>query len=195
MERKLFRGEVKGSDDERLIVEAVITTEHRDRVGDIVRASGMKVRGKPVVLLGHGRESMGSEPIAKPLSIRQGEHNGEKGIVARTQFYPDETGKRLFRKVKENYINAWSIGFSIVRSIPLTGGGRDIREWDLLEYSLVGVPANPHATTLKSLAFGIAEAGTCCGKCTKEGSRCAGHRHRDPVTTVIPLSAWRWSVR
>jgi hypothetical protein len=52
MERKLFRGEVKGSDDDKLIVEAVITTEHRDRVG-ILRAGG--VDREPVVLFGHGR--------------------------------------------------------------------------------------------------------------------------------------------
>jgi len=192
METKLFAGEIKSADDEKLIVEAAITTEHVDRMGDIVRASGVQIKGQPVVLFGHGRDSAGMEPIAKPLSIRKGEHNGEKALIAKTQFFPDDRGRRLFRKVKEGYISGWSIGFSVIRSFSRSGGGRDIREWELLEYSLVGVPANPNATTVKGLVFGIAKEGCSCD-CTKAGFRCGGHR--DTKTVTIPLSRWRWAIR
>jgi hypothetical protein len=174
MERKVFPSEVKEADDHHLTVRHVISTEHVDRVGDIVRARGMKIRGKPVVLWSHGRGSMGNEPIAKPLWIKPGTFEGEPGVEAETQFFPDDLGRRLFRKVKEGFLHAWSIGFSVLRESPLAGGGRDIREWELLEYSLVPVPANPYATTPKgagSLAFKILADGAA-------SDRCHGHRSR-----------------
>jgi hypothetical protein len=152
---KEFHAEVKSRDDANLIVEHFISTERRDRQGDIVRASGMRVNGKPVVLLGHGRGDMGSEPVAKPLSIKRGEYQGSRGVLAKTQFFPDDTGRRLYQKTVEGYMPNWSIGFMILDAKPLKGqregdlDGRDIREWELLEYSLVGVPANPDAQTVK----------------------------------------------
>ncbi len=198
MERKVFAGDVRAVDEKELIVEAAITTEHVDRVGDVVRADGVRIKGKPVVLFGHGRDTAGMEPVAKPLSIRKGEHNGEKALIAKTRFFPDERGRRLFRKVKEGYINGWSIGFSVISAKPRPGGGRDIKEWELLEYSLVGVPANPNATTVKNLAFGIAEKGCSCN-CSKAGFRCGGHKdqrdHQDQRTVTIPLSRWRGAIR
>jgi hypothetical protein len=161
MERKIFDAEVKASDAKALIVEHFISTESKDRVGDIVRASGMKVRGKPVVLLSHGHDgTMGSEPIAKPLSLKKGEFKGVKGVVARTQFFPDEIGKRLFEKTVGGYMPNWSIGFISLESTPrpekqsdspMMRGGRDITKWELLEYSLVGVPAQPDAQTISEM--------------------------------------------
>lgn len=150
IERKIFAAEIKAHDKENLIVEHFISTETPDRGGDIVRASGMRVKGKPVVLLGHGRGSMGSEPIAKPLSIVREKYKGIPGIMARTQFFPDDTGKRLFEKTIGGFMPNWSIGFIPIKSMDIDGGmGRDIKEWDLLEYSLVGVPMNPEAQTMK----------------------------------------------
>jgi hypothetical protein len=175
-------------------VENVVSTGHVDRAGDIVRAGGVRIAGKPVVLVSHGQGPAGTEPVAKPLSIKPGEHRGVKALIAKTQFFPDERGRRLFGKVKQGFLTGWSIGFTIIRSEPFAGGrGRDIKEWNLLEYSLVGVPANPYATTLKSLTFWIAEAGTCCGSCTKGGYRCGGHR--EPKTVTVPTSSWRWAIR
>ena len=183
MERKTFGSEVRSSDDRQLTVRHVISTEHVDRVGDIVRARGMKIRGKPVVLWAHGRDSM-REPIAKPLSIKPGTFEGEQGIEAETQFFPDDLGRRLFQKVKEGFLHSWSIGFSVLRESPLAGGGRDIKEWELLEYSLVPVPANPYATTPKEAALsfkimpGDAALG-CEGSCSSGREfRCHGHRSR-----------------
>ena len=150
IERKVFAAEIKAHDKENLIVEHFISTETPDRGGDIVRASGMRVKGKPVVLLGHGRGSMGSEPIAKPLSITRDTYKGKPGIFARTQFFPDDTGKRLFEKTIGGFMPNWSIGFMAIKSMDIDGGmGRDIKEWELLEYSLVGVPMNPEAQTMK----------------------------------------------
>lgn len=154
MIRKLFSSSVKQANRETLTVEHFISTESVDRHGDIVRARGMKIKGKPVVLLQHGRGHMGAEPIAKPLKITRGEFKGVRGIVATTQFFPDDLGTRLFEKTADGFMPNWSIGFISLKSEPRRDDegnpmeGRDIKEWELLEYSIVGVPAQPDAQTI-----------------------------------------------
>jgi hypothetical protein len=153
IEYKTFAAEVKKFDDENLVVEHFISTEHKDRGGDIMRAKGMKIVGKPVVLLLHGRGPMGSEPVAKPLSIEVDEFKGQPGILARTQFFPDDVGNRLYKKVKGGFSPNWSIGYSVDDSKDIFEAGkyagRDVTKWTLMEYSLVGVPMAPFAQTIK----------------------------------------------
>jgi HK97 family phage prohead protease len=151
MERKTFEAEIKSYDEKTLEVEHFISTERRDRGRDVMRADGMRVTGKPVVLLIHGMTSIGSEPIAKPLWIRKDEFRGRPGILAKTKFFPDETGRRLFEKTTKGFMPNWSIGYRVIRSEEKrdeTGPYRDVTEWELLEYSLVGVPMQPDAQTL-----------------------------------------------
>jgi hypothetical protein len=150
---KTFEAQVKAFDDENLILEHFISTEHKDRDGDVMRAKGMKIVGKPVVLLLHGRGSMGSEPVGKPLSITVDEFKGEPGILAKTQFFPDDVGRRLYGKAKGGFLPNWSIGYKVDEAKDLLRegkyDGRDVTKWQLFEYSPVGVPANPFAQTIK----------------------------------------------
>jgi hypothetical protein len=190
---KTFQAEVKAFDDENLILEHFISTEHKDRGGDVMRAKGMKVVGNPVVLLLHGRGSMGSEPIGKPLSITVDEFKGQPGILAKTQFFPDEVGTRLYKKAKGGFLPNWSIGYAVdeAKDIMEDGryAGRDVTKWQLFEYSPVGVPMNPFAQTIKEFLdkvekgedvkieesrwFGFVDSKECkeCGQeCEKHGS-------------------------
>lgn len=196
IEHKIFEAEVKAFDDENLILEHFISTEHKDRGGDVMRAKGMKIVGKPVVLMLHGRGPMGSEPIAKPLSITVDEFKGQPGVLAKTQYFPDDTGRRLYLKSKGGYMPNWSIGYAVdeAKDIMEAGrfAGRDVTKWQLLEYSPVGVPMNPFAQTVKEFLdkddagkrpeikeesrwFGIVEEKSCtgCGACKKpEEEKC-----------------------
>lgn len=151
---KVFQSEIKESNETDLTITHFISTEEKDRGGDIMRADGMKIKGKPVVLLQHGRDGrVGREPIAKPLSIGPGMHNGTKGILAKTQYFPDETGKRLWKKAVDGYMPNFSIGYITIKAVDLDNySGRDVLEWELLEYSQVGVPMNSGATTLDVMA-------------------------------------------
>jgi hypothetical protein len=113
------------------------------------------------VLLAHGFSNLGQEPIAKPLNLWPGNFKGSPGIMAKTQFYdgshltpPDNTGRRLYEKARNGFMPNWSIGW-----IPLKwedGQGphgerfRDVLEWELLEYSPVGVPMNPECVNTDS---------------------------------------------
>jgi len=152
LEHKIFEAEIKEANEKDLTVVHFISTEKKDRGGDIMRADGMKIKGKPVVLLAHGFSQMGTEPVAKPVWIRKGEFKGSKGLMAKTQFFDDDTGRRLWAKTSGGFMPNWSIGY-----IPLkyqdVKDGRDISEWELLEYSPVGVPMNPDAQSLALEGF------------------------------------------
>lgn len=157
---KFYEGTIKAFDDSTLTIEHFISTEGKDRSGDIVRADGMRMDGVPVVLKQHGFDvDTGREPIAKPVSIEVGKDgNGTKGILAKTQYFdgskltpPDNTGQRLYEKAKEKFMPYWSIGFTIDESEGIAGGGKDILKWNLLEYSQVGVPDNIQAKVIKSM--------------------------------------------
>ncbi|MCJ7663079.1 MAG: hypothetical protein MUO24_02425 [Desulfobacterales bacterium] len=169
MERKTFQAEVKEFDDANLIVTHFISTQHRDRGGDILyagkndRGKGMVIEGRPVTLLLHGfNPTLGSEPIAKPLSIRVGQFKSEDGIEVKTKFYdgshlvpPDNTGRRLYEKTKEGFAPNWSVGWNAITQefkTEQTGKNagqqtRHVYEWMLYEYSPVGVSMNPYAQT------------------------------------------------
>lgn len=150
MIKKYFDSVVKDHNERDLTVTHLISTEKRDRQGDIVRSRGMCIYGRPVVLVAHGHHG---EPWAKPIWVKPGEHKGQKGILAKTQFYPDETGRRLWHKTKENYMPSWSIGFRSIKDRPIDpanpSAGTEYLEFELLEYSMVAVPANPDAITIE----------------------------------------------
>jgi hypothetical protein len=158
MEIKSFKAQVKEFNDQNLTVTHFISTEEQDRSGDIMRADGMKMRGVPAVLKEHGFDTVqGREPIAKPISITIGtDSKGFKGILVKTQYYdgshlspPDNTGRRLYEKARDGFMDKWSVGFMVEDARPIAGGGRDVKSWEILEYSQVGVPDNVGATTQK----------------------------------------------
>lgn len=164
---KNFTAEVKEFNDVELSITHFISTERIDRGGDVMMADGMKTLGRPVVLMAHGYSQMGSEPIAKPVKLWKDSFKGNKGIAAKTKFYdgshltpPDSTGRRLYEKAKEGYLVNWSIGYIPLKWNFETLKGVEIRrvtEWDLLEYSPVGVPMNPDCQNTEK-----------CGDCQKK---------------------------
>jgi len=160
LERKFFSVKVLDADESNLTVRHFISTDMQDRSGDIMDPSGMVLDGVPSVLKQHGKDpDTGGEPIARCLGLEVGEDaEGHKGIIATTQYYdgshltpPDNTGRRLFEKARDDYMPYWSIGFAAEKwkGVPGSGGGRHITRWHLYEYSQVGVPDNVSAKNLK----------------------------------------------
>ena len=74
------------TDDKSLTVEHIISTETRDRDGDVLRVDGCRVEGKPIVTLCGGRTPLKDEPIARPLLIETCIHKEVKAIKAKTKF-------------------------------------------------------------------------------------------------------------
>ncbi|MCX5884614.1 MAG: hypothetical protein NT096_01655 [Proteobacteria bacterium] len=157
MEYKTFVSEVKGYSEDDLTVDHWITIEIEDRSGDTLFVDGMVIEGRPVVLHSHGQHpQIGGEPVGKPLFLRPGTFKGYKGIEARTKFYPDSTGIRLWRKTTEGFFPNWSVGFiPITWTDNKTGRGRKISQWILCEYSLCAVGCNYLAQTPEKAFQGL----------------------------------------
>ena len=141
---------------------ASVVTE--DRHGDIVSAKGWELEAykkNPVVLWAH---SHGTPPVGKNVDIEV----KRKKLIGISE-YPSEKmyefGNTAFRLAALGYMKAVSVGF-----IPLKfelideenpWGGVKTLSQDLLEYSIVPVPANPNALTLAAkgvIGFGAVRA-------------------------------------
>jgi HK97 family phage prohead protease len=151
---KNFSVESKAVDVEAGIYEAMISTESVDRVGDVVRATGAKLDNylkNPVVLWSH---DYSSPPVAKSLSL---EIMPGYGIKATFQFPPRGASAQadtIHNLWAGKFINATSIGFMPIDSKDLAkddgsfSAPQDYVSWELLEFSLVPVPANQNALRL-----------------------------------------------
>lgn len=128
-------------------VRVAASAAFQDRHRDIVRQEGMDLsnfKKNPVVLYGHDH----ARPVAKVASI--GVNNGR--VEATVQFPPEgmfEESDKVYNLVKQELINAVSVGIRVNKFEPLKDGGWDIIESELYELSFVTVPAQPDAVVLE----------------------------------------------
>lgn len=150
---KQYIVESKAIDLDAGVFEAMITTEDVDRAGDIVRATGAKLENylkNPVVPFAH---NYSVPPVAKALGITI---IPGRGLTARFQFPQwgvSEQADTVRQLWAGGFLNATSIGFIPLESINLNGerewwGPQDYVSWELLEFSIVTVPANADALRL-----------------------------------------------
>lgn len=135
----------KGHKDNRPTGTATITTSKPDRDGDIVRSDGGIIPevyiANPIVLPMHGYNEF-------PIGLTRSFHRQKTKIAAVWEFLvdqPDTKGAVYHRLWEDHILNCVSIGF-----IPLEWDERkdwtfDFTKWELLEYSLVTIPANREA--------------------------------------------------
>lgn len=128
-----------------------ISTGTVDRMGDTVAASGWDLGAyekNPVVLWGHDYDHL---PLGKGLDLKV---EGSK-LKATVQFIPFETpeigskAQAVFQLLKGGFLNAVSVGFRPIEydfsDDPERDFGVDFTKQELLEFSVVTVPANPEA--------------------------------------------------
>lgn len=143
--RKYLTGTVTKAvvDQEAGIYEATITTDDVDRQGEIVVPTGMKAdsfMANPVVLWAH---DYSAPPVAKALSLNVTANS----VVSRFQFPPagqSAKADEIHALWDGGYINTVSIGL-IVLAMDEKAPRPTITSWELLEFSLVPVPANASA--------------------------------------------------
>ena len=149
------------SDDDERLVEFIASDESVDRYGDVIMADGWDLepfRSNPIFLWSHDRAApIGTVPkiglVGKQLraTVR----------FAKGKHLADE----LWSFVKDGVLRAVSVGFTVnswddVEEMEnddgeLTGGLRFLKS-ELLELSLVSVPANRHAL-MRAKALNISE--------------------------------------
>jgi hypothetical protein len=143
------------------VLQYVITDETVDRYGDIVRASGgdfSNYRKNPVVLAFHNGKAL---PVGNALKTWHDEESGNvKQWVLFLDDRVDRTGmsETAFRFAASGAMKTGSIGFiprdGKVRRPPederkrlrMPAHGVIYEEWELLEFSVTPVPANPNAS-------------------------------------------------
>jgi HK97 family phage prohead protease len=151
-----FDTEVKAGDADRTLT-FVISTASVDRVGDTIDVSGWKLdafRKNPVVLWAHDASSL---PVAKADKVWI---EGGK-LMAQAEFTPAGMARfndTVFEMLKAGFLNATSVGFSPLKYAftddPQRRFGIDFLEQELLEFSVVPVPANAEAL-IQGRAAGI----------------------------------------
>ncbi len=127
----------------------VIAANERARTAPEIDLAGLRFenyRRNPVVMWAHdstGRSPSGGLPIGRTLSISR---SGDGGIVAEFEFLEDDPfAQRIRNAWDKGFLQAASISWLPVESMPAeSGGARDVRA-ELLEWSIVSVPADPDA--------------------------------------------------
>jgi len=144
--------DIKAIDEERRLVPFTISTDSPDRDGDTIAVDGWRLdnyKRNPVVLWAHDSWSL---PVAKAVEVAA--FNGALRAVdqfATKDQYP--FADTVFELIKGGYLNATSVGFLPMKFsfneeraepgawfLPI-----DFEEQELLEHSVVPVPANPEA--------------------------------------------------
>lgn len=135
---------------EKNVFKFIITTNNEDRYGDIVEPLGMDATDflkNPVFLFNHISHSE-FMPIGKCLGLTP----NDNGVIGETLIHgKTDLSKDALAMVQEGFLSAVSIGFMPTEweAIPTDKMSwcepRKYTKWNLLEYSLVNIPANPYA--------------------------------------------------
>ena len=127
-----------------------IAASDRARTSPEIDLAGLRFdnyRRNPVVMWAHdstGRSPSGGLPIGRTLSINR---TPDGGIVAEFEFLEDDPfAQRIRNAWDKGFLQAASISWLPIETRPTVQGGgiRDIRA-ELLEWSIVSVPADPDA--------------------------------------------------
>ena len=139
--------EIKASKEDDRTINFIASSEIVDRDREIIKLAGMDLKQykkNPVILFSHQR---GSLPIGKAVSIVK-----SKGqLKMKVEFADEETypfGYQVYKLVKNGFLNACSIGFSVDWSKIEYDEKKNVRifnKTELLELSIVSIGANQDA--------------------------------------------------
>jgi len=132
----------KSVDADEMKVSGVVGSDDSvDRHGDKINPKGWDLtnfKKNPVIMLNHDYSQF---PIGKAVNVKRSKNS----LVFDIQFSKTlPLAQEAFGLVKEGIMKAWSVGF-LVKEWATAGSEYTIDSMELLELSLVGIPANPNA--------------------------------------------------
>lgn len=147
MKRKFFAGVVAAAEDgltDRQI-RVIVSEPMLDRVKEIMVPEGVQLdnyRRNPIVLADHDQTKPigNADPEVKNGRLEAVITFAPSGIAAKADEYCG--------LAKAGVLNTVSIGFQPLEAEPIKGGGTRITKWELLEISVVAVPALPGAVVI-----------------------------------------------
>lgn len=154
--------------------EFIISTEDVDRQGEIVMQNGWDLthyKNNPVVLFAHDYSQL-------PIGCADEVYVENKKLIAKGRFASAEANpvaQQCRKLYDEKILRTTSVGF-----IPREMDGNKITKAELLEFSLVPVPANPNALSLaKEMGWDVPEL-------IKKGIFSEVVKEGEPVETIEP---------
>jgi HK97 family phage prohead protease len=146
--RRTLETEIKASGEDARVLDFTISTKSVDRYGDTVNPEGWKLKAykkNPVVLWMHDNSLL---PVGKATNVRV--EDGK--LKSRVEFTPMGMlafNDTVYQMLKDGYLSATSVGFVPLKynfsEDPKRQLGIDFVEQELLEFSIVTVPANAEA--------------------------------------------------
>lgn len=140
--RKVTVAKAAGAD-----LEFVLSDATKDRMGDVIEPKGWDLsnfKKNPIALFNHDSKF----PIGTWKNVRVEKNR----LVGRLELAKQGTSDRIdeiIRLVEQDILRAVSVGFSPIEAEPLKdNSGLLFKKQELLETSLVSVPANPSAVQL-----------------------------------------------
>lgn len=154
MDRMYSQLTVKSADDEKRVIRGIATTPQADRMGDVVVPTGVKFKNPMPLLWQHdSTKPVGTVTFDKPT---------DKGITFEAQIASiDEPGTlkdrldEAWQSVKAGLVSAVSIGFRVLDGEyeVMKSGGLKFLSTEVMELSLVTIPANAQANITQIKAF------------------------------------------
>jgi HK97 family phage prohead protease len=137
---------IRAADDGTRTVRFILSDSTVDRKGDSISAAGWELdsyRKNPVVLWAHDSNA---PPIGRMKSVFV---SGDR-LIGDVEFASPETyefADQIYRLITAGYIKAGSVGFIPIdyKFSDSRHGGIDFKSQELLEFSIVPVPANANA--------------------------------------------------
>ena len=147
--KRFLTGTIKAAEGGANRYPAWASTVDKDRDGDVIRAEAftdtikLYLSTNPVILLGH---DMWGLPVGKAVD---GKIVKDTGVMIDMEFAETDLGREVRYLVDNGFLNTLSVGFIPRSWETLPEGGREYTEVDLLEVSIVTVPANAAAQILR----------------------------------------------
>lgn len=152
--------QIKAVDDSKRIITGIATTPEPDRVGDIVEPMGAKFAAEIPLLWQHRHDA--------PVGIAKFGKATKTGIPFTASLPMIEEAGALkdlvdmaWQSVKAKLVRGVSIGFRAIERSYMDGGGVRFSETEIMELSLVTIPANASATiqSIKAMDSGLTRPG------------------------------------
>lgn len=151
---KLFTHAVKSIDEEARKATFVISTDEKDRTGEVVEQSWdlENYKKNPIVLFGHDPSKPGYVlgKATEIVSDKDGDKNITLGTVQFAEEGTSEDADTVWKLVKQGILRTVSVGF-IPHTFKKLADDDDtdvLADNELLEFSIVPIPANPSAVAL-----------------------------------------------
>tara|TARA_R100001460_G_scaffold29664_2_gene58982 strand:+ start:895 stop:1716 length:822 start_codon:yes stop_codon:yes gene_type:complete len=160
--RQFVKAMTEEDDKDGSKLSFIASTDRADRYGDIIDQRGWQLdsyRSNPVILLNHDHQSL---PIGRG-DVRL----TEAGLMIDVEFdMADPRAAEIAGKAERGFMNAVSVGFAPLKATPRAqlpsehyayskSGGQFFEQAELLEVSIVTIPANADAVAIAAKNIGF----------------------------------------